>query len=81
MLLYSKTITPRLQYICDFIGNYLTGRSISITTDRNLYENETGARINYSDRQITQDEFWLKPHSLLFEEDIHPQVIDCFEVA
>ena len=53
MLLYSKTITPRLQYICDFIGNILTGKGISITTDKNLYENETGARINYSDTLIT----------------------------
>lgn len=81
MLLYCKTITPRLQYICDFIGNILTGKGISITTDKNLYENETGARINYSDTIITPGEFWLKPHSLLFEKDIHSQVIDCFNVT
>jgi len=81
MLLYSKTITPRLQYICDFIGNDLTGKSISITTDRNLYEKETGPRINYSDTLISPDEFWLKPHSLLFEKGILSQVIDCFDIA
>lgn len=81
MLLYCKTITPRLQYICDFIGNILTGKGISITTDKNLYENETGARINYSDTLITPGEFWLKPHPLLFEKDIHSQVIDCFDVT
>ncbi len=80
MLIYTKFISPRLQYITDFIGTEIKGESFELTTDKSHYQNFQNAKINYSDERIARDEFWLKPHSLLFENKIAEQVVECFEV-
>lgn len=79
MILFSHTNTPRLKYIADFIGKEVSGQPINITTDPVAFQEYRGPRINYSNERITSDEFWIKPHSLLFENTIQPQSIDCFE--
>lgn len=80
MLIYSPTISPRLQYIAEFSGKEITGKSFELTSDLSLYQKESGAKINYSSDRISEEEFWIKPHSLLFEDEIKEQAIDCFEV-
>ena len=80
MIVYSSSITPRLQYICDFIGNELIGKPFQITDKKQEFLAYTGSRINYSTVKFTDDEFHLHPHSLLLEQGIKPQAIDCFEL-
>jgi hypothetical protein len=79
VLIYSPTISSRLQYIADFSGKEITGESFKITSDLSLYQKENSAKINYSSERINEEELWIKPHSLLFEDKIKEQAIDCFE--
>ncbi|MFN8289162.1 MAG: polysaccharide deacetylase family protein [Chitinophagaceae bacterium] len=79
MIVFSPNITPRLRYSCNFIGKELTGDEPLLTASRDEFILYDGPRINYSHARVTQDEFWIKPHSLLFEKGIQPQAIDCAE--
>lgn len=80
MLLYCDTITCRLQYITDFIASQLSPHPLELTTDRDLFMNHGGEKINYSNQRIAESEFQIAPSGLLFEKGISEQSIDCFEV-
>jgi len=80
LLIYSHTITPRLQYITDFIGKEICGESFQLTTDRLYFSNHKGPKINYSGDRIGNDELLITNHSLLFEDSIREQSISCFEI-
>ena len=80
MILFTNTIIPRLRYISDFIGKEITGEVFHLTTDINTFIEHPGPKINYSNKRITENEFWLLPHSLLFEKGIKQQTIDCFAI-
>lgn len=80
MILYSKTISPRLQYISGFINQEICAGLPQLTTDIKIFRDYNGTKFNYSSERITPDEFWLLPHTFLFEKDIKQQQINCFEV-
>jgi hypothetical protein len=80
MIVYSSSITHRLRYICDFVGKELTGKLFELTDSKDFFLNYPGPGINYSPEKIREDEFWLQPHSLLFESAIKEQIVECFEV-
>ena len=80
MILYCHTITPRLQYITDFVGNEIFGEKINLTNEKEIFAKESNLKINYSHEKISENEFYLRPHPLLFEKGIHPQQTECFEV-
>ncbi|MGZ8557186.1 MAG: polysaccharide deacetylase family protein [Chitinophagaceae bacterium] len=80
MLIYTKFNNDRLQYIADFSGNQIIGRPFELTTDINYFQDFQTAKINYSTERIAANEFWLKPHTLLFENTISQQSIECFNV-
>jgi len=79
VLIYCSTITPRLQYITDFSGKEIIGKPFELTTDASYFQQYRDAKINYDVARITAEEFWLKPHSLLFENKIAAQHIECFD--
>ncbi len=79
MLIYSSTITPRLQYVAEFSGKEIFGQPLKITADLTHYHQYTGAKINYSSEKIDANEFWIRPSSLLFDDKITEQSIQCFE--
>jgi len=81
VLIYTSTITPRLHYIADFIGKEIAGKSFELTGDKDYYLKNDTEKINYSPEKILSEEFWLKPHPLLFENKISEQSIQCFEVS
>ena len=57
MLLFSSHITPRLQYIVDFIGKELFSEPIVITDDKEEFVQTVGPRLNYSEIEIdTEDD-------------------------
>jgi hypothetical protein len=81
VLIYTPTITPRLQYIADFSGKEITGKSFELTTDKEHYLKSNAGKINYSAERLSADELWLNPHSLLFENKITEQSIQCFDMS
>ncbi len=80
MIVYSSSITHRLRYICDFIGKELISQPFQLTDNKEEFSDCQHLRINYSSVRLTDAEFLMPPHAILFEKEIKPQVIDCFEV-
>ena len=70
MLLYSTSINPRLNYISGFIGKELLGEGFKLTKIIDEFKNYNGQKINYSNERISANECWIKPHSLLVENNI-----------
>lgn len=79
MLIFSKISTSRLQYICKFIFGEQLGIGFSLTIDSEGFKKHEGPKMNYSDVEMEGDIFRLSNHSLLFEKNIKPQTIECFE--
>ncbi len=79
VLIYSISHTPRLAYTCSFIFKEQLQQDFAITNDIEKFNRHDGAKLNYSAQRITQEEFWIENTSLIFEKDIHPQAIQCFE--
>lgn len=79
LLIYCHTITPRLQYVVDFFSKELFEEPIQITTDPEQFKMFAGARLNYSEAPVSDNEFFIKNTSLLFEKGIKQQNISCFE--
>jgi hypothetical protein len=80
LLLYSPHITSRLRYIVDLIGRELFDEPITLTADREEYAGYAGPRLNYSNAEMDEDEFFLRNTSLLQETSIRPMEIECFEL-
>ncbi|HEV9036716.1 MAG TPA: polysaccharide deacetylase family protein [Puia sp.] len=78
MTLYCPDITSRLRWIIGFCSDQLFDVPINITSDRSAFERTSGPRINYSTESIP-DAFTIRPAALLFETEIKPQSITCFE--
>lgn len=79
VLLYSHTITPRLQYVSRFLSGYYTV-PFQLTVDETTYRNATDVcKINYSAQPILENEIHMAPHALLFENKIKPIAITCFD--
>ena len=78
VLIYSHISSSRLQYICSFIFKEQLGLDYKLTIDSEAFKNHSGAKINYSDSKITDDEFYMQNHPLLFENDIKEQQVNCF---
>lgn len=79
MIIYSHTLTPRLQYVVDFLSEYY-GVPIRLLCDEEKYlAADDPHRINYSYHRLRDDEVWIHSHVLLFESTVRPVKIECFE--
>jgi hypothetical protein len=79
ILVYTEIISARLQYITDFIFTDIFKTSFQLTTNKEDFKKINNLKINYShEKKISDNEFWIKPHSLLFEKGIKLQKTDCF---
>ena len=79
MIVFANTITPRLLYILDFIGQHTIGKPLVATNDTEKFRQFDGAKINYSAERITSSEFIIHNSALLTETGIRNQLIECFE--
>ncbi|MFT3909973.1 MAG: polysaccharide deacetylase family protein [Ferruginibacter sp.] len=79
ILIYTHTSTKRLQYICRFIFKEQLGIAYSLTVDAESFKEHTGDKINYSDKNF-DSAFTIRNYSLLFENDIKEQQINCFKL-
>jgi hypothetical protein len=77
-LIYSHTLSPRLQYIVDFLSHYY-GHSFRLTSNEKEYlESDCPCKINYSYHRLQAGEIWIHSHVLLFESTERPVKIECF---
>lgn len=78
MVIYSHSITPRLQYIVDLLSAYFD-HPFTLTSNQEKYLATKDVRINYSHEHLAEDELFIFPHSLLFETARRHVAIDCFQ--
>lgn len=77
-LVFSHSLTPRLQYVIDFFTGYY-GLKFSITPDEERYSSSASpCKINYSFHRVQEGEIWIHPHALLFESAVHPVRVETF---
>jgi hypothetical protein len=77
-LIYSHTITPRLQYTVDFLSHYY-GLHFKLTSSEDGYRSdECSCKINYSYHRLLEAEIWINSHVLLFETEERNVKIECF---
>lgn len=67
LLIYSDIPSSRLSYVCDTLLHDISGIQLDYTQNRDLFAAYQGAKINYSDNQISQDEFRITPAEIMFE--------------
>jgi hypothetical protein len=79
MLFYSNTTSTRLIYMLDLISSEILYDPFQLTDDVKAFRIYQGAKLNYSEERITEQEIFIKPHALLFEKGISLQALTCFE--
>lgn len=79
MLVYTQSISPRADYIFSTLLPAIGISNYTFTNDKTAFIKYEQEKINYSQQQITKEEFWIKPVKLLFEKEIKEQAIDCFK--
>lgn len=80
MLVFAHTITPRLQYVVDFLSSYYA-YSFELTADKDFFQSFNGGKINYSKDAIDGKLIWIQPVSILFENDIRPYKPEVFVLS
>jgi hypothetical protein len=78
LLLYSTQPSTRLSYIIDFFSKQINAE-IVITNNIEQFRSGNSIKINYSASSVTQQELWIQPHTLLFENNIQLQITKCFQ--
>ncbi len=81
MLVYTPQITPRIQYIFDFIGKEILQAGFKLTSDKSAFINDINPAINYSTERLRTDEWFVKSHPILSQTEIKTQELSCFEVS
>ena len=80
LLIYSPQITPRLNYIFDFIFREFLGLSYDLTNNLQVFTEVRCIKIQYAENFINiPNSLFIKAHSLLFEPDIKTQNIEVFD--
>ncbi|MEO8412371.1 MAG: polysaccharide deacetylase family protein [Ginsengibacter sp.] len=82
LLIYLPVITPRSDYIFEFIFNQQLGMGFRTTADAHAFINYPGEKINYSGHRFNA-EFFIKASPLLAEDSIKKIVIpieECNEI-
>jgi hypothetical protein len=81
MLFFSDYNSPRLIYMLDLISNEIFHEPFSPDMDRETFITHNGPKLNYSSERLSGNEFFIQPHSLLFETDIRDQSIIRFDFS
>src|SRR5437870_2847747 len=78
-LIYTHTITPRLQYIVGFLSEYYRLEFALTSSEERYKASSVPCKINYSYHRLTREEIWLHPHVLLFESSVRQVKVECFQ--
>lgn len=79
VLIFSHTVTPRLQYITNFLSRYYGFHFKLTSSEARFTSAEDKCRINYSYHRKESSEIFIHSHALLFESFVRPVKIECFE--
>ncbi len=72
--IYSHSVTNRLEYTLDIVFKTILQVEYQLVDKETFSLELVNPKINYSDEELPNS-IWIKPHSLLFESNIHPQDI------
>ncbi len=75
MLFYSDHSSPRLLYMLDLVSSEIFNEPFTLITDKKAFTDYSGIKLNYSKERLTENEFFIQNHTLLFETDIREQKI------
>jgi hypothetical protein len=79
VLVFSHSVTPRLQYIIDFLSRYY-GLPFKLISNEDRYVNsKDNCKINYSYHRIDPSEIFIHSHALLFESFVRQVKVECFD--
>lgn len=73
ILIYTPKITPRIQYIFDFVWNEFSGIEFELTTNIQFFEASDLPKINYSKEKIQDEIHWFSDE-FMFEKNISDKV-------
>lgn len=79
--IYTEETSRRLQYIAGFIFHDLMSVDIVYFNNIEAFKSYDGVKINYSRQPGCEKEFHLSPVDLLFQKNITPQPIRCFDLT
>lgn len=68
MIVYSHTLSSRLQYIIHFLSLYFQ-HPFKLTANEQAFATAKDFKINYSYQRIDEHEIYINPHALLFETE------------
>jgi len=71
LLIYSDTITPRLEYITELFFDTILRTPYRLTINFEDFRLYSGPKIFYSKNKLNSNGFHIKAHNLLFEDNIH----------
>jgi len=77
VIVYSHTLSPRLQYIVQFLSHYFQ-HPFKLTANEQTYATSADFKINYSYQKIANNEVYIIPHALLFENEKRHVQVKCF---
>ncbi len=75
ILIYTPELTPRVEYIFDFIFGTILGVEVTYTNHTTDFLQSALPGINYSANRLSKGLF-LRPHPILFEKNIQEQKTD-----
>jgi hypothetical protein len=77
MLIFSENITPRLRYIIHFFSQEISDEEWRISSDAEEFITSHKPKINYSNHHLNGNCLHIVPHTILFENIIVEQNIQC----
>jgi hypothetical protein len=78
VLIYSHTITPRIQYVVDFLSQYYR-QPFRVTTDWQYFQQTEKPKLNYSATNADEQVLWVQPQGLLAATGIKEITVTCFD--
>lgn len=70
IIFYTSQNSNRLQYTINLIFHEILGLNIVFTMSKNLYQESNLPKIHYGDIRLSDDEYFIKEHALIFENYI-----------
>ncbi len=71
MIVFTTHITQRLRYVLQFVFTQFSSVSYQLTQLKEEFISYTGAKINYSDDSVCDDEIHILPSGFLTEKEVH----------
>ncbi|RKD92672.1 polysaccharide deacetylase family protein [Mangrovibacterium diazotrophicum] len=73
IVVFATNITNRLRYIFELYFEELLNVPVSFTTEPDIFQKESGLKINYSDQKFAVGQLDMRPHKLLFQTGLDYQ--------